>query len=75
MVEVGRRIHEAVARVTMRLAREVRLQDEREHAQEMLQRDADEAAWELSEAAKARQQNNDDDFYIDMNGKAQRRGA
>lgn len=75
MVEVGRRIHEAVARVTMRLAREVRLQDEREHAQEMLQRDADEAAWELSKAAKARQQNNDDDFYIDMNGKVQRRGA
>ena len=75
MVEAGRRIHEAVARVTMRLAREVRLQDEREHAQEMLQRDADEAAWELSTAAKARQQNNDDDFYIDMNGKVQRRGA
>jgi hypothetical protein len=75
MVEVGRRIHEAVARVTMRLAREVRLQDEREHAQEMLQRDADEAAWQLSTAAKVRQQNNDDDFYIDMNGKVQRRRA
>ena len=44
MVEAGRRIHEAVARVTLRLAREVRLQDEREHAQEMLQRDAEDAA-------------------------------
>jgi hypothetical protein len=40
-----------------------------------MQRDEDDAAWELSKAAKARQQNNDDDFYIDMNGKVQRRGA
>jgi hypothetical protein len=44
MVEAGRRIYEAVGRVTLKLAREVRLQDEREHAQEMLQRDAEDEA-------------------------------
>jgi hypothetical protein len=65
-------VWEAVARVTMKLAREVQLRDQREHAAEMLQDEAAEAA------AVARQQaprNTDDDFYIDMNGKIQRRGA
>jgi len=44
MVEAGRRIYEAVAMVALRLAREVRLKDEREHAERMRQRDEDEAA-------------------------------
>jgi hypothetical protein len=43
MVEAGRRIHEALGRVTLRLAREVQQQDEREHATRMIQRDEDEA--------------------------------
>ena len=77
MVEVGRRIHEAVGRVTLRLAREVQQQDEREHAERMIERDDIERAHEARAVrdAMARQQNNDDDFYIDMNGKVQRRGA
>ena len=83
MVEVGRLIHEAVARVTIRLAREkfVRLQDERgaRAGGGMLQRDADEAAWELSRAAiSPAAGHNDDDFTIDLElglRSRQRRGA
>lgn len=77
MVEAGRRIHEAVGRVTLRLAREVQQQEEREHAERMIERDEIERAHEARAVrdAMARQQNNDDDFYIDMNGKVQRRGA
>jgi hypothetical protein len=77
MVEAGRRIHEAVGRVTLRLAREVQQQEEREHAQRMIERDEIERAHEARAVrdALARQQNNDDDFYIDLNGKVQRRGA
>jgi hypothetical protein len=77
MVEVGRRIHEAVGRVTLRLAREVQKQDEREHAERMIERDEIERAYEERAVRDrmVRQQNNDDDFYIDMNGKVQRRGA
>jgi hypothetical protein len=74
MVEAGRLVWEAVARVTMKLAREVRVRDQREHAQKMLERDAEEAAW-AAKAETARPRNTDDDFYIDMNGKVQRRGA
>jgi hypothetical protein len=44
MVEAGRRIHEAVARVTLRLAREVLRQEEREHAERLQERDDIEAA-------------------------------
>jgi hypothetical protein len=39
MVEAGRRIYEATARVTLRLAREVRLKEEREHMERMKQSD------------------------------------
>jgi hypothetical protein len=77
MVEAGQRIHEAVGRVTLRLAREVQQQEEREHAERMIERDETERAHEARAVrdAMARQQNNDDDFYIGMNGKVQRRGA
>jgi hypothetical protein len=75
MVEAGRSVWEAVARVTMKLAREVRVRDQREHAQKMLERDAEEAAWAAKTIETARQRNTDDDFYIDKNGKVQRRGA
>jgi hypothetical protein len=44
MVEAGRKIHEAVAPVTMRLAREVLRQEEREHAERLQERDDIEAA-------------------------------
>jgi hypothetical protein len=75
MPEAGRLVWEAVARVTLRLAREVQLRDQREHAQKMLQRDEDEARAVERSAETARQRNPDDDFYIDMNGKIQRKGA
>jgi hypothetical protein len=75
MVEAGRLVWEAVARVTMKLAREVRLRDQREHAAEMLQRDAYEAAWAAKAETVRQQRNPDDDWFIDMNGKPQRRGA
>jgi hypothetical protein len=74
MPEAGRLVWEAVARVTMKLAREVRLRDQREHAQKMLERDAEEAAW-AAKAETVRQRNPDDDWFIDMNGKPQRRGS
>jgi hypothetical protein len=73
MVEAGRQIHEAVGRVTLRLARQVRQQEDREHAERMIERDEIERAYE--ERAAAGPKNRDDDFYIDMNGKIQRRGA
>jgi ketosteroid isomerase-like protein len=71
MVEAGQRMHEALGRVTFRLAHEVARQDEREFAVKMAERDAMEAERE----AAAAKRNPDDDFYIDMNGKVQRRGA
>jgi hypothetical protein len=74
MVEAGRRIHEAIGRWTLRLARSVQQQDEREHAERMIERDEIERAYE-ERAAAAAPKNRDDDFYIDMNGKIQRRGA
>ena len=74
MVEAGRLVWEAVARVTMKLAREVKLRDQREHAAEILQRDREEAAW-AAKAETVRQRNPDDDWFIDMNGKPQRRGS
>jgi hypothetical protein len=76
MVEAGRLVWDAVARVTMKLAREVRVRDQREHAQKMLQRDAEEAAWAAKTVEMARQRNPDDDWYIDAEtGKPMRRGA
>jgi hypothetical protein len=57
MVEAGRRIHEAVARVTMRLARDVLRQEEREHAERMTERDAVERAYEERAAAELAEQN------------------
>jgi hypothetical protein len=74
MVEAGRLVWDATARVTMKLAREAQLRDQREHAQKMLERDAEEAAW-AAKAATVRQRNPDDDWFIDMNGKPQRRGS
>ena len=75
MVEAGRLVWEAVARVTMKLAREVRLRDQREHAQKMLERDEDEAAW-AAKAETVRQRNPDDDWYIDgETGKPMRTGS
>jgi hypothetical protein len=60
----------------MKLAREVRVRDQREHAQKMLQRDAEEAAWAAKTVEMARQRNPDDDWYIDAEtGKPMRRGA
>jgi hypothetical protein len=75
MVEAGRLVWEAVARVTMKLAREVQLRDQREHAQKMLERDAEEAAWAAKAETVRQRRNPDDDWFIDMNGKPQRRGA
>jgi hypothetical protein len=73
MVEAGRLVWEAVARVTMKLAREVKLRDQREHAQEMLE---DEARERAVEARAVQQRNRDDDWYIDAEtGKPMRRGA
>lgn len=71
MPEAGRLVWEATARVAGRLAREALLRDQREHAVEMLQ---DEAA-EVAAAARAEtvSRNRDDDWFIDMNGKPQRR--
>jgi hypothetical protein len=75
MVEAGRLVWEAVARVTMKLAREVRVRDQREHAQKMLERDAEEAAWAAT-AETVRQRNTDDDWFIDAEtGKPMRRGS
>jgi hypothetical protein len=71
MAEAGQRMHEALGRVTLRLAREVARQDDREHAERMRERDAMEAERETAAANR----NRDDDWYIDMNGKPQRRGA
>jgi hypothetical protein len=77
MVEAGRRIHEATGRWTLRLARSVQQQEDREHAERMIERDEIERDHEERAVrdGMARQQNNDDDFYIDMNGKVQRKGA
>lgn len=55
MVEAGRRIYEAVGMVTLRLSREVRLRDEREHADRMRQRDEDDQAREAQAAPAAQQ--------------------
>jgi hypothetical protein len=72
MPEAGRLVWEAVARVTMKLAREVKLRDQREHAQEMLQDEAREREAEVKRAER----NPDDDWYIDAEtGKPMRRGA
>ena len=55
MVEAGRKIYEAVGMVTLRLSREVRLRDEREHADRMRQRDEDDQAHEAQAALAAQQ--------------------
>jgi hypothetical protein len=74
MPEAGRLVWEAVARVTMKLAREAVARDQREHAQELLQRDADEAA--AAARAAQQQRNRDDDWFIDAEtGKPMRRGS
>jgi hypothetical protein len=72
MVEAGRKMHEALGRVTGRLAREVARKDYQEHAQKMRERDAEEAAWAAAEAVRAAR---GPEFYIDMNGKVQWKGA
>jgi hypothetical protein len=75
MVEAGRLVWDAVARVTMKLAREAQLRDQRDHAQELLERDEDEArvaAWQ--QETKALVRDADDDWYIDVEtGKPRRR--
>jgi hypothetical protein len=76
MPEAGRLVWEAVARVTMKLAREVKLRDQREHAQKMLERDAEEAAWAEKAETERQQRNPDDDWYIDAEtGKPMRRAG
>jgi hypothetical protein len=75
MVEAGRRIHEALGRWTLRLARSVQQQEDREHAERMIERDEIERAYEARQHSAQARKNNDDDFYIDMNGNVQRRGA
>jgi hypothetical protein len=75
MVAAGRLVWEAVARVAMRLAREVQLRDQREHAAEMLQDEAAEAAAAARVETKALRKP-EDDWYIDVEtGKPMRRGA
>jgi hypothetical protein len=75
MVEAGRRMHEALGRWTLRLARSVQQQEDREHAERMIERAEIERAYEERQHSAQARKNNDDDFYIDMNGKVQRRGA
>ena len=62
MVEAGQRMHEALGRVALRLARKVKLQDDGEFAQKMVEREAMEAEREIALAAR----NPADDFYIDL---------
>jgi hypothetical protein len=52
MVEAGRRIHEALGRWTLRLARSVQQQEDREHAERMIERDEIERAYDERSRAK-----------------------